>query len=430
MLVPSAAAQTNTFPSSGNVGVGTTAPTYKLQINGSGDSTGNSVLVTDSNTLTTAVDIANTSSGAKTWRLQSVGSSVSGRVGNFELVELGSNLKAFVVQPGGNVGIGTTNPAQYSLLHLYSTANTGTGLRIENADTGGRGFRLLSTGSANTGGAGKFHIYDENASAFRLSIDSSGNVGIGTTSPGSKLHVASANTTTQAVMAVSDSAGAAGNFAYLWSGWSGGTPNAPAVVWGLSNDLRFGTGTTDFLGTGFSEKLRITSSGSVGIGTSNPQYKLDVAGNINSSATITGNNIVAKYQDVAEWVPSTEQLSAGTVVVLDPAKSNQVIESTRAYDTSVAGVISERPGIALGEGGEGKVLVATTGRVRVKVDATRAPIRIGDLLVTSDISGVAMKSEPVNLSGVQIHRPGTLIGKALEPLEKGSSTILVLLSLQ
>jgi len=39
-------------------------------------------------------------------------------------------------------------------------------------------------------------------------------------------------------------------------------------------------------------------------------------------------------------------------------------------------------------------------------------------------------AEPVNLGGVQIHRPGTLIGKALEPLEKGPGTILVLLSLQ
>ena len=66
----------------------------------------------------------------------------------------------------------------------------------------------------------------------------------------------------------------------------------------------------------------------------------------------------------------------------------------------------------------------------MKVDATKSPIHIGDLLVTSDIPGVAMKSEPVNLGSVQIHRPGTLIGKALEPLEKGRGEILVLLSLQ
>jgi hypothetical protein len=41
-----------------------------------------------------------------------------------------------------------------------------------------------------------------------------------------------------------------------------------------------------------------------------------------------------------------------------------------------------------------------------------------------------MKSMPVDLGGVAIHRPGTIIGKALEPLEKGTGEILVLLSLQ
>jgi hypothetical protein len=68
--------------------------------------------------------------------------------------------------------------------------------------------------------------------------------------------------------------------------------------------------------------------------------------------------------------------------------------------------------------------------VKVKVDATNGSIQVGDLLVTSDVEGVAKKSEPLNLGGVQIHRPGTLIGKALEPLAKGTGEILVLLSLQ
>ena len=56
------------------------------------------------------------------------------------------------------------------------------------------------------------------------------------------------------------------------------------------------------------------------------------------------------------------------------------------------------------------------GRVRVKVDATQAPITVGDLLVTSDTEGVAMKSEPVTVGGRKLHAPGTIIGKALEPL--------------
>ena len=172
-------------------------------------------------------------------------------------------------------------------------------------------------------------------------------------------------------------------------------------------------------------------SGNVGIGITTPTVPLHVVGDGKFTGNITvDGNINAKFQDVAEWVPSSEKLPTGTVVVLDATKSNQVIASTVSYDTRVAGVISEQPGIALGEKGESKVLVATTGRVRVKVEATRGQIHIGDLLVTSDVPGVAMKSEPVNLGGVQFHRPGTLIGKALEPLEKGSGAILVLLSLQ
>jgi hypothetical protein len=41
-----------------------------------------------------------------------------------------------------------------------------------------------------------------------------------------------------------------------------------------------------------------------------------------------------------------------------------------------------------------------------------------------------MKSEPIVVQGRKIHAPGTIIGKALEPLAKGKGEILVLLSLQ
>jgi hypothetical protein len=167
-------------------------------------------------------------------------------------------------------------------------------------------------------------------------------------------------------------------------------------------------------------------SGIVGIGkTPNAAYALDVNGSIHATQVIG-----ADYQDVAEWVPASETMSAGTVVIVSGSTKNTVGPSQRAYDTRVAGVVSAQPGLILGEASSSKAKIATTGRVRVRVDATTQPIAMGDLLVTSDHPGLAMKSEPLDLGGVKIHRPGTLIGKALEPLAGGEGEILVLLSLQ
>lgn len=166
--------------------------------------------------------------------------------------------------------------------------------------------------------------------------------------------------------------------------------------------------------------------GRVGIGTTSPMAILHVAGSIQ-----VDGNIAAKYQDVAEWVVSSEALVSGEVVVIDPARTNQVMAARRAYDTRVAGAISQQPGVVLGERGEGKVLVAQSGRVRSKADARFGAIGAGDLLVTSPTAGHAMKSQGVVLGeGIEMHRPGTLVGKALEALESGQGDILVLLTLQ
>ena len=157
----------------------------------------------------------------------------------------------------------------------------------------------------------------------------------------------------------------------------------------------------------------------------NPASKFHVAGDVR-----VDGNIGAKYQDVAEWVPAVTKLAPGVLVVIDEAHANRVQASDRAYDLRVAGVISDRPGVLLGEGGDDKVKVAHSGRVKVMVDATFGPVRAGDLLVSSPTPGHAMRSEPVKVGDVIIHRPGTVIGKALESLTEGKGEVLVLLTLQ
>ncbi|HYK02284.1 MAG TPA: hypothetical protein VE974_11045 [Thermoanaerobaculia bacterium] len=297
----------------------------------------------------------------------------------------------------------------------------------------------------------------------------SGTIGIGTTTPQQKLHVlgniAMQNTNPASYTSFILNSGAVGTGGSLTatgatytnqpnSAHAAGTVALTSLETGglslssgnvTTGNVRMYTG-----GTGpANERLRVTQTGDIGIGTATPSAKLHVVGNLltTGNITATGNltttgNIIATgnitgakvigavYQDLAEWVPATVDMAAGTVVVLNRDRNNEVMPSSRQYDTTVAGVVSASPGILLGVEGAEKEQIATTGRVKVRVDARVHAVRVGDLLVTSDISGTAMRSEPMQINGREFHQPGTIIGKALEPLQGGVGEILVLLSMQ
>jgi hypothetical protein len=408
---------TSVVETCGSIGIGTTSPTAQLHV------------------------FSNVNGAAPQMTIQNANAG-TGAASNFQVVNDAGiafqfGITSSVWAPLGSIGPSTS--AVYS-----NSAN---------------GFMMIAD---NPAGALRFA---PGGHVEKARFDAAGNLGIGTTSPEVSLHIATESTASprglliqQAVTSVSSAFAvfrksrgtlaapsvvlAGDNIGTLYGEGYDGTaytrgganikvqvsPNGTVASGVMPTDLVFSTGTS---GSG-SEVMRATYDGRVGIGTSTPAsgVKLHVVGNAQFDGTVSGTFIKAQYQDVAEWVPAKTSLDPGTVVVLDPSAGNGVMASVHSYDTTVAGVVSSQPGIVLGQEGDSKEKVATTGRVRVKVDASRGVIAVGDLLVTSDKPGYAMRSVPVDVAGIAMHRPGTIIGKALQNLAAGEGEILVLLSLQ
>ena len=127
----------------------------------------------------------------------------------------------------------------------------------------------------------------------------------------------------------------------------------------------------------------------------------------------------------------SKEVVPGTVLVIAEGATGELVTSTRAYDSRVAGVVSGagdvRPGLLMGQRNtiaDGEVPVALTGRVYVRVDASESPVLAGDLLTTSATPGHAMKAVEVS------RRPGAILGKALTGLQSGQGLVLTLVTLQ
>ena len=85
-----------------------------------------------------------------------------------------------------------TTAGQFALT-VNSPSTGGTWGRLTNTSAGGREWGLISTGSGNTEGAGKFLLRDGTAGVVRMAFDTSGNVGIGTVTPAGRLDVTGAD---------------------------------------------------------------------------------------------------------------------------------------------------------------------------------------------------------------------------------------------
>lgn len=121
-------------------------------------------------------------------------------------------------------------------------------------------------------------------------------------------------------------------------------------------------------------------------------------------------------------------VQAGDVLALDPERPGLVDLARRAEDSGVFGVVAARPGVLLGAerpgalGSELRAAVSVSGIAVCKADAGYGSIRPGDLLTTSPTPGHAMRADRP--------RPGTILGKALDPLDVGTGTIRILVMLR
>jgi hypothetical protein len=194
--------------SSGNVGIGQTNPSYKLDMLHGGStglrvksSSGFSVVDIDAFNGDAAIRFAD--NGTNQWIIRNVPAS-----NNFQIFELGGGSRFLIQNFTGNVGIGTETPSR--LLHISQgasgltphsnakvfiedDANTYLNIGTPDANESGILFGKPSFG-ATSGGiiytSARDMQFRTSTNDTRMVVTEAGNVGIGTTAPSAKLHIA------------------------------------------------------------------------------------------------------------------------------------------------------------------------------------------------------------------------------------------------
>nr|WP_295905652.1 tail fiber domain-containing protein [uncultured Bdellovibrio sp.] len=275
-----------TILADGSVGVGTAGPPYPFTVyKDLGVTAGEKILshFAQSNAAVPGVAIAYDSDGA-------VGTRARIRSSSGFPLDLGtfSAPSAISITSSGSVGIGTTNPGSSSLTVATGSGQFSNGIQVL-ASTHATSRRASASiddwaivQDINGNGTKDFAIYQGSAAAHRIFINTSGNVGIGATSPGDKLQV--------------DSSSSAG----LMLNTTGGAPRQAHVRFadGGANkwQWRYNPGDGDSLRaysfTLSADVMTMTSAGRVGIGTTNPATKLEVAGTVAATSFSVGPQIV------------------------------------------------------------------------------------------------------------------------------------------
>ena len=325
----------------------------------------------------------------------------------------GETSTAMVIRGDGNVGIGTSEPEGkldvkgFFYLTHSSLAPFRMYLGADASTANGAIFAHL--GTANSGRKVRFIDWADGSyhkDVLCLNMDN-GNIALGTAHPQARFHVKTYGVLPDVLIEETKPNSAAQiHFKNTTRTWEIGGDSNPDGFY-----IHKAGGNQNY--------LFINPSGNVGIGTTSPSAKLHVNGNIKA----TGSDFAEPFNIV-----NKSDLELGDVVVIDPDNPKHVKKATKAYDRTVAGIVSSerQAGYIAGARSDGTSdkPIALVGQVICKVSTENGKIEIGDLLTTSNTPGYAMKATDKDLWD------GATIGKALETFEGDKGQILILVNLR